>query len=166
MQRISPVQRRKLPAADEMAFGIVVSERNGEITNILLEKAVQTLREAGCPEHGIQIKYVPELFDLALASQCFAEYTDVDAVLLLGCHLQGEESPTILQGIMQSITQIQIQWNMPCIWGVVEAEDRSEAFERSDNGTAVASEAVRMVHMQIEMEAASPNAAPDRKNLN
>jgi len=166
MQKVSPLQRRKLPAADEMAFGIVVSERNGEITNILLERAVHTLREAGCPEHCIQIKYVPELFDLAMATQYFAEYTDVDAVLLLGCHLRGEENPIVLQGIMQSVTQIQVQWNMPCAWGIVDAEDRGEAFERSDSGSAAAAEAVRMVHIQIEMEAASPNAAPDRRNLN
>lgn len=168
MSRISSVSRRtKLPAADEMAFGIVVSESHGEITELMLEEAVRTLREAGCPEHNIQIKYVPALFDLAMGAQFFAEYTDVDAVLLVGCHLR-EEGPSdlYLQGLMQSIVQIQIQWNMPCIWSVSETEDRSSAYERCDRGAWAAAEAVRMVHLQIEMEAASPNSAPDRRNLN
>ena len=67
---------------------------------------------------------------------------------------------------MQSIGQIQIQWNMPCAWGIVEAGDRSEAYERSDRGAWAAAAAIRMVHLQIEMEAASPNSTPDRRNLN
>lgn len=167
MARISTVpHRRKLPAADEMAFGIVVSESNGEITELMLEEAVRTLREAGCPELNIQIKYVPELFDLAMGAQFFAEYTDVDAVLMIGCRIRQESPVDPLQGLMQSIVQIQIQWNMPCAWGIVEADDRSAAYERSDRGAWAAAEAIRMVHLQIEMEAASPNNAPDRRNLN
>lgn len=167
MTRIPSAPRsRKLPAADEMAFGIVVSECNGDITGMMLEEAVRTLREAGCPEMNIQIKYVPEVFDLAMGTQFFAEYTDVDAVLLIGCHLRGEAHSLLMQGLMQSLVQIQIQWNMPCIWGIVEAEDRSSAYERSDRGAWAAAEAVRMVHLQIEMEAASPNNTPDRRNLN
>ena len=158
--------RRKLPAADEMAFGIVVSELNGEITELMLEEAVRTLREAGCPEHNIQNKYVPELFDLAMGVQCFAEYTDVDAVLLIGCRIRQESHTDPLPALMQSIGQIQIQWNMPCAWGIVEAGDRSEAYERSDRGAWAAAAAIRMVHLQIEMEAASPNSTPDRRNLN
>lgn len=108
MTRISTVSpRRKLPAADEMAFGIVVSESNGEITGMMLEEAVRTLREAGCPELNIQIKYVPELFDLAMGAQFFAEYTDVDAVLMIGCRIRQESPVDPLQGLMQSVVQIQ-----------------------------------------------------------
>lgn len=167
MTRISAVpNRRKLPAADEMAFGIVVSEGNEDITELLLEGAVRTLREAGCPEMNIQIRYVPDTFDLAMAAQLFAEYTDVDAVLLIGCHLRGESSPLLLQGVMQSIVQIQIQWNMPCVWSIVEADDRKAAYERSNRGAWAAAEAIRIVHLQIEMNTASAENATDRRNLN
>ena len=48
-----------LPSAEEMKFGIVVAEWNPEVTEGLLSGAVHTLRSAGCPEHNIQIKYVP-----------------------------------------------------------------------------------------------------------
>ena len=34
---------------------------------------------------NIQIKYVPGTFELTLGTQFFAEYTDVDAVIALGC---------------------------------------------------------------------------------
>ena len=51
-----------LPSAADMRFGIVVAEWNPEVTEGLLSGAVHTLRSAGCPEHNIQIKYVPGTF--------------------------------------------------------------------------------------------------------
>lgn len=149
-----------------MAFGIVVAEGYGDITGILLEGAVRTLKEAGCPEHNIQIKSVPNLMGLSMATQLFAEYTDVDAVVVLGCHLRGDENSSLMPALAQNILQIQLQWNMPCAWGVIEADDRSKAFGHSDLGICAAAEAIRLVRMQIDMEAASPNASPDRRNLN
>ena len=79
-----------LPSAADMRFGIVVAEWNREVTEALLEGAVRTLRAAGCPDLNIQIKYVPGTFELALGAQFFAEYTDVDAVIALGCVIQGD----------------------------------------------------------------------------
>lgn len=79
-----------LPSAADMRFGIVVAEWNREVTEALLEGAVRTLRNAGCPDMNIQIKYVPGTFELALGAQFFAEYTDVDAVIALGCVIQGD----------------------------------------------------------------------------
>ena len=95
-----------LPSAADMKFGIVVAEWNREITEALLEGAVQTLRSAGCSDLNIQIKYVPGTFELTLGTQFFAEYTDVDAVIALGCVVQGETRhfDFICQGVTQGIT--------------------------------------------------------------
>lgn len=167
MVRISGASKPlTLPAADEMAFGIVVAESNGDITGLLLEGAMRTLKEAGCLEHNIHLKSVPSLMSLAMATQFFAEYTEVDAVILLGCSLRGERSTAQLAALNQNVLQIQLQWNMPCAWGIIEAEEATGAYAQSDQGILAAAEAVRMVRMQIDMEAASPNANPDRRNLN
>lgn len=170
MARLTALKHRTLPAADEMAFGIVVSEGNVEIAAPILEEAVRTLREAGCPEHLIQIKYVPSFFDLAMGAQFFAEYTDVDAVLVLGCHLRSDSHPALVEGVMQGVMQVQQQWNMPCAWGVADAETAEAAYARyaegDRTGARAAASAIRMVRLQIDMEAASPNALPDQRNLN
>ena len=113
-----------LPSAADMKFGIVVAEWNREITEALLEGAVQTLRSAGCSDLNIQIKYVPGTFELTLGTQFFAEYTDVDAVIALGCVVQGNK------------------------------------------GNEAEAAAIQMVKLQTDMEAASPNTVPDRKNIN
>lgn len=162
-----------LPSAEEMAFGIVVAEWNREVTEALLEGAVRTLRAAGCPEHNIQIKYVPGTFEIPLGVQFFAEYTDVDAVIALGCVIQGDTRhfDFICQGATQGIIQLQIQWNMPIAFGILTTNDLQQARDRAggklgNKGDEAAATAIQMVHLQIEMEAASPNAVPDRKTVN
>ena len=115
-----------LPSAADMRFGIVVAEWNREVTEALLEGAVRTLRAAGCSDLNIQIKYVPGTFELALGAQFFAEYTDVDAVIVLGCVVQGDTRhfDFICQGVTQGITQLQLQWNMPVAFGVLTVNDK------------------------------------------
>ena len=103
-----------LPSAADMRFGIVVAEWNREVTEALLEGAVRTLRAAGCPDLNIQIKYVPGTFELALGAQFFAEYTDVDAVIALGCVAASEQiaTPQLAQDGVNMTTVDQAGGNM------------------------------------------------------
>ncbi len=158
--------RHTLPSAEEMAFGIVVAEPHEEIAGLLLEGAARTLRETGCLEHNLQIRYVPSLLDLPMATQFLAEYTDVDAVILVGCTLRDEPAAALLPTLLQQCLSVQMHWNMPCIWSVLEGETPKELFEQHDRAITAATEAVRMVRMQIDMEAHSPNAAPADRSLN
>ena len=75
-----------LPSAADMKFGIVVAEWNREITEALLEGAVQTLRSAGCSDLNIQIKYVPGTFELTLGNgyDVNATYASKDAIIFGG----------------------------------------------------------------------------------
>ena len=157
----------------DMRFGIVVAEWNREVTEALLEGAVRTLRAAGCPDMNIQVKYVPGTFELSLGAQFFAEYTDVDAVIALGCVIQGDTRhfDFICQGVTQGITQLQIQWNMPIAFGVLTVGDMQQALDRcggrhGNKGDEAAATAINMVKLQIDMEAASPDHEPDRRNIN
>ena len=119
------------------------------------------------------IKYVPGTFELSLGAQFFAEYTDVDAVIALGCVIQGDTRhfDFICQGVTQGITQLQIQWNMPIAFGVLTVGDMQQALDRcggrhGNKGDEAAATAINMVKLQIDMEAASPDHEPDRRNIN
>ena len=111
LSRLDP----QLPSAADMKFGIVVSQWNPQITGALLEGAVRTLRAAGCEEQNIIVKEVPGTFELALGAQYFAEYTDVDGVIVLGCVIQGETRhfDYVCQGVTQGVTQLMLSSNMP-----------------------------------------------------
>ena len=106
LSRLDP----QLPSAADMKFGIVVSQWNPQITGALLEGAVRTLRAAGCEEQNIIVKEVPGTFELALGAQYFAEYTDVDGVIVLGCVIQGETRhfDYVCQGVTQGVTQLML----------------------------------------------------------
>jgi len=159
-----------LPSARDMKFGIVVSEWNSRVTGALLEGAVSTLRRAGCEEHNILVKQVPGTFELALGAQYFAEYTDVDGVIVLGCVIQGETRhfDYVCQGVTQGVTQLMLSWNMPVAFGVLTTDNLQQALDRAggkygNKGDEAAVAAIRMVALQIEME---PEESEDRKKIN
>ncbi len=153
------VFQSEIPSAEGFKFGIVVAEWNWEVTGALLEGAVKTLVQAGCAESDILIRKVPGTFELTLGAQFFAEYTDVDAVIVLGCVIQGETRhfDFICQGVTQGVTQVSLTWNMPVIFGVLTTEDLQQALDRAggkhgNKGDEAAATAISMVALQNEME--------------
>lgn len=162
----------EIPSAEGMKFGIVVAEWNWQITGALLEGAVETLKRYGCSEMDIVVKRVPGTFELSLGAQFFAEYTDVDAVIVLGCVIQGDTRhfDFICQGVTQGTTQVSLTWNMPVIFGVLTTNDQQQALDRAggklgNKGDEAAATAISMVALQNEMEA-NENKADKRNAVN
>ena len=87
---LSAYDPETVPEASEMRFGIVVSDWNKDVTWSLLESAANALIKHGATEENIVIKHVPGSFELTLGAQLLAEYDDLDAVICLGCVIQGE----------------------------------------------------------------------------
>ncbi len=169
-RNLSDLGKRRLPSASDMKFGIVVSQWNPEVTEALLAGAVKTLRACGCADHNIVIKYVPGTFELALGAQFFAQYTDVDGVIALGCVVQGETRhfDYVCQGVTQGVMSLMLDWNMPVSFGVLTTDTMEQALERAggrlgNKGDEAAMAAIEMVKLQIEME---ETAAPDYKSVN
>lgn len=160
-----------LPSAENMKFGIVVSEWNAAITESLLLGAIKTLKAAGCPDRNIQVKYVPGSFELPLGAQFFAEYTDVGAVIALGCVIQGDTKhfDYVCQGVTQGVMQLMLNWNMPVAFGILTTDNMQQAEDRAggrhgNKGDEAAATAIKMVAMQVLMEESAEPA--DRKDIN
>ncbi len=159
----------ELPSAAGMKFGIVVSEWNTSVTGALCDGALHTLLAAGCQVQDISIKKVPGTFELSLGAQFFAEYTDVDAVIVLGCVIQGETRhfDFVCQGVTQGVTELMLSWNMPVAFGVLTTENLQQALDRAggklgNKGDEAAATAIRMVALQWEMEEADTSPESDR----
>ncbi|OFY57207.1 MAG: 6,7-dimethyl-8-ribityllumazine synthase, partial [Bacteroidetes bacterium GWF2_41_9] len=120
-KNLSAYDPDNIPDATDMRFGIVVSDWNNEITWSLLDGAVNTLRKHGATDENIIIKHVPGSFELPLGAQFLAEYDDLDAVICLGCVIQGETPhfAYICQGVTQGITQLNLEYNIPFVFGVL-----------------------------------------------
>lgn len=164
---------RPVPSAAEMSFGIVVAEWNHAITSALLDGAVATLRAAGCPEDKIHVKWVPGTFELAMGAQYFAEYTNVDGVIVLGCVIQGNTRhfDFVCQGVTMGVQQMQLSWNMPIAFGVLTTNDQQQALDRAggrlgNKGDEAAATAIKMVALQREMEMEDNGEAAERAVVN
>lgn len=161
-----------VPSAVDMKFGIVVSEWNHRITGALLDGAIRTLLNAGCDIENIIVRYVPGTFELPMGARFFAEHTDVDAVIALGCVIKGETPhfDYVCMGATQGITQLMLEWDMPVAFGVLTTNDEQQALDRAggkhgNKGDEAAATAIKMVKLQVEFELAAA-ATVDRSNVN
>jgi len=148
-----------VPDGNEMKFGIVVSEWNYDVTGALARGAVETLKKHGVKDEDILVKHVPGSFELTLGGQFFAEYTDVDAIILLGCVIQGETRhfDFICQGVAKGATDLNIKYNLPVIFGVLTTENQQQALDRAggklgNKGDEAAITAIKMVNLQNNFE--------------
>ncbi len=149
----------ELPPAGDMIFGIVVSEWNNEITGALLDGAIDTLKSAGTPDENIMVKYVPGSFELTLGAQLMAENKDPDAIICLGCVIQGETRhfDFICQGVTYGITDLNMNYNMPFVYGILTTDSLEQARDRAggkhgNKGEEAALTAIRMVALQRDLE--------------
>lgn len=115
-----------------MKFGILVASEFAEYVDANLPVVVDELSRLGCLDENIVIKNVPTMHDLLMGTQFFAEYTDVDGVIILAPSNRVNSHLALMNGIVQ----LQIQWSM-----VVEI-----------GGAECAAHIVEMIEFQNEME--------------
>ncbi len=156
---LSEYDEASVPDAGKMRFGIVVADWNHEVTSALLEGAVRTLKKHGATANNIVVRHVPGSFELTLGAQFLAEYDDLDAVICLGCVIQGETPhfTYICQSVTQGITQLNMEYNIPFIFGVLTTLNLQQALERAggehgNKGDEAAVTAIKMAALQREME--------------
>ena len=159
LKNLSDYDIKSVPSASEMKFGIVSSEWNSEITDALLKGAFETLLKHGAKEKNILKKYVPGSVELTLGAQFMAEYADLDAIICLGCVIQGETRhfDFVCQSVTHGITELNMNYNIPFVFGVLTCDNQQQAKDRSggkhgNKGNEAAITAIKMAQLQLEME--------------
>jgi 6,7-dimethyl-8-ribityllumazine synthase len=142
-----------------MKFGIVVAEWNSEITDALCEGAQKTLQNYGAKEENILIKRVPGSIELTLGAQLLAESFDLDAIICLGCVIQGETRhfDYVCDSVTYGITELNLKYNKPFVFGVLTTDNQQQAKDRAggkhgNKGDEAAAAAIRMAYLKIELE--------------
>ena len=157
-KNLSEYDINTISSAENMKFGIVVAEWNCNITDVLAKGAIDTLEKHGAKKDSIIIKHVPGTFELTLGGQFFAEYTDVDAIILLGCVIQGETPHFnfICQGVTEGATHLNLNYNIPVVFGVLTTLTEQQALDRAggklgNKGDEAAVTAIKMVALHRQM---------------
>ncbi|QGY46927.1 6,7-dimethyl-8-ribityllumazine synthase [Maribellus comscasis] len=156
---LSQYDANSVPSAQNIRFGIVVAEWNQEITFALAEGAINTLKKHGATDENILVKYVPGSFELPLGAQYFAEMENVDAVIILGCVIQGETRhfDFICQGVTQGTIDLNLKYNKPFVFGVLTTENQQQALDRAggkhgNKGDEAAITAIKMVALKTSFQ--------------
>jgi 6,7-dimethyl-8-ribityllumazine synthase len=155
LKNLSSYDISTVPDASEMKFGIVVSEWNEEVTGALAEGAINTLKKHGCKEDNIVVMPVPGSFELTFGSRLIAEKNDLDAVIAIGCVIQGETRhfDFICSGVSHGITELNLEFDIPFIFGVLTTDTQQQALDRSggkhgNKGDEAAVTAIKMVGLK------------------
>jgi len=122
-----------LPSGKNLKIAIVVSRWNEEVTGALLNGAVEALNEAGVSENNIIITYVPGTFELGLGAQYAAQDSSINAVITLGCVIQGETRhfDFICDAAANGIMNVGLKYNKPVIFGVLTTDSQEQALARA-----------------------------------
>ena len=124
---------KSLPNGAGKKIGIVVSKWNDSITNALLEGAVNTLLSAKVNREDIIINEVPGTFELPFGAQRILKVKKVDAVICLGCVIQGETRhfDFICDATANGIMRVSLDNELPVIFGVLTTDTLQQAIDRS-----------------------------------
>jgi 6,7-dimethyl-8-ribityllumazine synthase len=151
-KNLSEFQTNELPEIQHKKFAILVSEWNEEVTNALYAGAYETLLKHGAQEKNIITQTVPGSFELTLGAQKMAQKPEVDAVICLGCVIQGETKhfDFICHAVAQGITDVSIKFNKPVIFGVLTPNTQEQAMDRAggkhgNKGDEAAITAIKML---------------------
>lgn len=152
LRNLSSYSDKNVQDISTRKFGIVVSEWNEEVTEALYSGALDTLLEKGAKRENIIRKNVPGSFELSLGAQWMAQSDDIDAVICLGCVIQGETRhfDFICDAVAKGITDVNLKYNKPVIFGVLTPESQKQALDRAggkhgNKGDEAAITAVKML---------------------
>ncbi len=122
-----------LPDGKPYKFGIVTAQWNSDITGLLLKGAKETLSHAGVLPENIEELSVPGSFELPWGARQLMKADKKDAIICLGCLIQGEtrHDEYIARAVASGIMQLGLTSGIPVIFGVLTTHTLEQAKERA-----------------------------------
>ncbi|MEO1514885.1 MAG: 6,7-dimethyl-8-ribityllumazine synthase [Bacteroidota bacterium] len=158
LKNLSEYDESKLPSAEELTFGIVVSDYHSNITYALYEACYDTLIKHGAKAENIHTAQSPGTFELPVAAKILATQHKADAVICLGCVIQGEtkHNDYINNAVATALANMSIASGKPFIFGVLTPNTEQQALDRAggkhgNKGVEAAIAALRMASLKKEL---------------
>src|SRR5215471_13262351 len=141
------------PSGADRTVGVVVSRFNGEISNRLLESALEALAAAGVAEERITVMPVPGAFELPIGAMALAKTRRYSCVIALGCVVRGETAHfDYVAGEAASGIQLAgLETGVPVAFGVLTVDTPEQALERA--GTGAGNKGGEAMESALEMAA-------------
>lgn len=149
----------EVPSGKGCVVGVIVAEWNKEITDALAQGAVETLSRYGVADKDIRLVHVPGSFELTTgADLMLSNCKEVDAVICIGCVIQGETRhfDFICEAVSQGVTNVAIKHEKPVIFSLLTTNNMEQAQERAggkhgNKGVEGAVTALKMIRLQKDL---------------
>ncbi len=156
---LSDYNPESVPNAEDMRFGIVVSEWNDEVTGALMQGAVETLRKHGVKEERIRVMTVPGSFELVFGASQMVKSRMFDAVIAIGCVVRGDTPhfDYICEGTTEGLALLNKDYDVPVIYGLLTCNTMQQALDRcggslGNKGDECAITAIKMVDYKRRLQ--------------
>jgi 6,7-dimethyl-8-ribityllumazine synthase len=136
---------------------IVASRFNGEITNQLLQSALDELDEAGVRREAITVMPVPGAFELPLAAMALAKTRRYACVVALGCVVRGETPhfDFIASEAASGLQLAALETGVPVAFGVLTVDMVEQAEARVAKGAEAVRTALEMADAFAQLRASA-----------
>jgi 6,7-dimethyl-8-ribityllumazine synthase len=145
------------PDGTRRRVAVVAARFNGEITNRLLDTALEELDAAGVRRDAITVMPVPGAFELPLAAMALAKTRRYACVVALGCVVRGE-TPHFEYIASEAASGLQLaalETGVPVAFGVLTVETVEQALERIEKGAEAVRTALEMADAFAQLRASA-----------
>ncbi len=147
-----------LPKLYKPLFAIAVAEWNSNITEALLQGALDVFKREGYK--NVIVKHVPGTVELTYAAARMIDIEGISAVIVIGCVIRGDTPhfDYVCQSVTAGVAQLNTVGNAPIIFGVLTTENEQQALDRAggalgNKGAEAAEAAIKMADFTQSIEA-------------
>lgn len=121
-----------------LKIGVVFSRFHSQITDRLLEGALEGLRDAGVSSRSTTVVSVPGAFELPLAAKRLARSRKADAVVCIGAVIRGETEhfTYVCKAAQEGVLAVSLELELPVTFAVLTTDDWQQAMDRARPGGA------------------------------
>lgn len=122
--------------ASNWRVGIVVAQFNRDITDQLVDSALARAQEYKLDTSNVKIHKVAGSVEIPLILQQFALTKRYDALLALGCVIQGDTPhfDYVCKFVTEGVLRVQLDHNIPVGFGILTCNDLEQARSRQGLG--------------------------------
>ena len=142
-----------LPHVEGLKVGIVAARWNNQVTDPLLNGAIDRIVEAGYSHDDITVVRVPGTVELTYAAAQMARSKDFDAIIMIGCVIRGgtPHFDYVCDNATQGCATLNATQEVPIIFCVLTTDDEQQALDRA--GGALCNKGTEAAEAAIEMAA-------------
>ena len=151
-------QQQPLPVPEgDFRFVIITADWNPDITHMLRDGAVETLRKAGVKGENIRLVNVPGTVELVNAAAFIKNSYNPDGIIVIGCVIRGDTPhfDYVCQQAAQGTAILNAEGKTPVTFGVLTVDTLLQAQERAggilgNKGAEAACVAIEMANLHLQ----------------